>query len=89
MWTSSTLPLTGGAPLDLAWTGLAAAPEYQISWSASADFGTIIRDTVVGETQASVDLGPAGTYFVRVSPLDSVGGVGFPVVLPDSVEVQN
>ena len=87
--TSSTLPLTGGAPLELSWTGLLAAPEYRIAWSTTVDFGTILRDTVVTERQASVDLGSPGTYFVRVAPLDSAGGLGFPVVLPDTVEVQN
>lgn len=87
--TTSTLPLTGGAPLDLAWTGVLSAPEYRIAWSATMDFGTIIDDTVVAQTQASVDLGAPGTYFVRVLPLDSVGGEGFPVVLSDTVEVQN
>lgn len=87
--TTSTLPLTGGAPLELTWTELLAAAEYRVAWSTTIDFGTILRDTVVAGSPASVDLGPAGTYFVRVLPVDSVGTAGFPVLLPDTVEVQN
>jgi hypothetical protein len=87
--TTSTLPLTGGASLDLAWTGLAAASEYRVAWAAVADFGTIVADTVVAGSPASVTLGPPGTYFVRVSPVDSAGLSGYPVTLADTVEVQN
>lgn len=87
--TTSALPLTGGAPLDLTWTAVPSAPDYRIAWAAGVDFAVIIRDTIVEATSASIDLGGSGTYYVRVSPRDSTGASGFPVALPDSVDVTN
>jgi hypothetical protein len=87
--TTSTLPLTGGAALDLMWTGVASAPDYRVAWSTAVDFAVIIRDTVVVGTSASIELGAAGTYYVRVSPRDSTGVLGYPAVLPDPVDVTN
>jgi hypothetical protein len=87
--TTSSPPLTGGAPLDLTWTAVPSAPDYRIAWAAGADFALIIRDTIVTGTSASVDLGVNGTYYVRVSPRDSTGVSGFPVALTDSVDVAN
>lgn len=87
--TTSTLPLTGGALLDLTWTGVASAPDYRVAWSTGNDFAVILRDTIIVGTSASIDLGAVGTYYVRVDPRDSTGASGFPVVLPDSVDVAN
>ena len=87
--TTSTPPLTGGASLDLTWTGVATAQDYRIAWFSRADFVVLLGDTVVTGTSASVDLGVTGTYYVRVAPRDSTGMLGFPVALPDSVDVTN
>jgi hypothetical protein len=86
---TSSLPLVGGAPLELTWSPVASALDYQIAWSTSDDFGVFIRDTVTTDTAVTLDLGPVGFYYVRVAPRDSTGQIGYPVRYPDSIEVAN
>jgi hypothetical protein len=86
---TSSLPLVGGAPLELTWSPVASALDYQIAWSTSDDFGVIIRDTVTTATAATIDMGPVGFYYVWVAPRDSTGQIGYPVRYPDSIEVAN
>jgi len=87
--TSSALPLPQGTPLELTWAPVPTAETYRIGWARSFDYGLIVQDTVTTGTSIAVDLGDPGVYYVFVAPRDTDGRLGYPVALPDSVEVVN